>query len=761
MNFKELTARFTGPPLRIHLIGVAGSGMSGIAALLLALGHRVSGSDKADTVEVERLQKKGLLFDNAHKAEIVTHADLVIYSSAIKEGNPAFDEAKRLEKPMFRRADALASIMAVKKGIIICGMHGKTTVSSMTAHVFRTSGLKPSHYVGAEIPILGTNARWDSEGEYFVAEGDESDGTLINYHPEHAIVLNIEPEHLDFYKDLAAIDAVYAKLISQTNGHVVYCGDDEGATRVCSAHAGAISYGFGSGCDYQAQNLKIGAFSSEFEVWKGEKLHGTIKLTIPGRHNALNALAVVALSLEIGLTVSDIAEGIASFQGAKRRFEVKYEGLGHLIVDDYGHHPSEIAATLATARNAGRKHVVVMFQPHRYSRTLALKEEFGRAFKDADSVFITEIYAASEKPLPGISGQTIVDAIQANGQTAVYFEPDMKHLHKKVGTLLEDDALILTLGAGNIHECGTRLAHDLTVRAKLLEVMKGGSVKLYEPLSKHTTLKIGGSAQFWVEPTTEEGFSELVRYCHDNEIPFMVMGRGSNLLVRDGGIPGVVAHLAKGEFAKHTVDGMEITAGVGLKLKQLSTIAQKAGIGGFEWMEGIPGNLGGSLRMNAGAMGIQTFDQVVRVRYTDHDGNIFTKTPQEVEVHYRNVPTLRNNYALSATLRGHPSKPEEITRLIEQSQTKRRESQPIAASAGCIFKNPKEIPAGKLVEELGFKNFSVGNARVSEAHGNFIVNDGGASAKEVLSLIEEIKVAAMRDRGIALETEVQIVGENG
>ncbi|HET9524418.1 MAG TPA: Mur ligase domain-containing protein, partial [Terrimicrobiaceae bacterium] len=200
MNLATLTGFLTGPPRRVHLLGVAGSGMSGIAALLLALGHRVSGSDKVATVEVGRLEKKGLLFHVPHRADEVAETDLIVYSSAIKAGNVAYDEARKLGLPMVRRADALAAIMSAKKGIVICGMHGKTTTSSMAAHVLRSCGLKPSHYVGAEIPILGTNARWDSEGEYFVAEGDESDGTLINYHSEHAIVLNIEPEHLDFYK---------------------------------------------------------------------------------------------------------------------------------------------------------------------------------------------------------------------------------------------------------------------------------------------------------------------------------------------------------------------------------------------------------------------------------------------------------------------------------------------------------------------------------------------------------------------------------
>ena len=758
MNLASLTEYLTGPPHRVHLIGVAGSGMSGIAGLLLALGHRVSGSDKVATLEVGRLEKKGLRFRVPHQAVEVQGAELVIYSSAIKPGNLAYDEARRLGIPMVRRADALAAIMNSKKGIVICGMHGKTTTSSMTAHVLRSCGLKPSHYVGAEIPILGSNARWDSAGEYFVAEGDESDGTLINYHPEHTIVLNIEPEHLDFYKDLAAIDAVYGKLIAQTRGKVIYCGDDPGATRVCPAHPSAIPYGRTEGNRYRLTHLVTENFCSRFQIEKSAEVLGEARLNIPGAHNAVNALAVIALALEIGLAFDNVVAALEGFRGARRRFEICYQSARNLVVDDYGHHPTEVAATIATARTGRWKRVLVMFQPHRYTRTLALKEEFGRAFAGADLAFIADVYPASEKPIPGVSGQMIVEAIRAQGQQHVEFRPDLRQIHQSAGAEIEDGDLILSLGAGNIHEAANRLVTDLTLRDRLLEAMGAGSIRLYEPLSRHTTLRVGGPAQFWAEPETEEGFADLVQMCFDEDIPFMVMGRGSNLLVRDRGVSGVVAHLSRGQFARFSVNGTEITAGVGLKLKKLTAIARNAGIGGFEWMEGIPGNLGGSLRMNAGAMGGETFDQVVAVRYCDQDGNIFTRAPADMEVRYRDVPTLQNNYALSATLRGVPADPGEIEARIAIAEQKRRESQPVAASAGCIFKNPDQTPAGKLIEELGFKNFTVGRARVSEVHGNFIVNDGGATAEEILTLIEEIKAAAARERSIDLQTEVQIVG---
>jgi UDP-N-acetylenolpyruvoylglucosamine reductase len=400
-----------------------------------------------------------------------------------------------------------------------------------------------------------------------------------------------------------------------------------------------------------------------------------------------------------------------------------------------------------------------MFQPHRYSRTLALKDEFGRAFRDASCAYITDIYPASEAPIEGVSGQTIVDEIARDGHDSAHYQPDRKKAALELGRLIEPGDCVLTLGAGNIHEQASFLAKDLAMLDELHGAMGAGILRLYEPLAKHTTMRVGGPAQFWAEPETEEGFARLVRFASEREIPLFMMGRGSNLLIRDGGIRGLVVHLSRGEFKKLEVRGGQVMAGVGLKLKEVAYAARDAQIGGFEWMEGIPGNVGGSLRMNAGAMGTETFDQVVSVRFVDSQGEFHTRTPAELDVHYRHVGSLAKNYAVSATFKGHPSTPEEIERLLELSQQKRRTSQPRESSAGCIFKNPGPVPAGKLVDELGLKGRGVGKARVSEIHGNFIVNSGGASATDVLTLIGEIKEVALRERGIALETEVQIVGE--
>ncbi len=745
---------------RIHLVGVAGSGMSGLAALLIELGHVVSGSDKVSTMETDRLQRLGLRFDEQHLPEHAGATELVVFSSAIKTNNPVLVRARDLAKPIARRAEALAALMRAKRGIVVAGMHGKTTTSAMTAHVLREGGLHPSHYVGAEIPILGTNAHWDARGKWFVAEGDESDGTLALFNPEHTLVLNVEEEHLDFYADLAAIEKVFARLIEQTNGTVFYNIDDASTARLCATRKKRISFGFSDTADYRGADVDLHAFHSNFCVYsRGEKL-GELVLNVPGQHNVHNAIGVVALATELGIAFDKIANSLRRFEHARRRFEIKYASERFLLVDDYAHHPTEIRATLKTARAVGRKRVLTMFQPHRYSRTKALCKEFAGAFENADRIVVTDVYPASEASIPGVSGQTIVDEIVRHGHRGANYQPQFERVHWDIGNALDVGDLVLSLGAGNIHEQLSILAADLVIAEQLKAIVgETGKVRLYEPLSKHTTLRVGGPAQFWVEPQTEKAFAELIRFCRNENLPLFVMGRGSNLLIRDGGLRGVVVHPCGGDFDKIEINGCEITAGVGAKLREVAYAGKTAGIGGLEWMEGIPGAVGGGLRMNAGAMGAQTFENVVRVRYLDATGEAHTKTRDELEVHYRNFPLLEKNFAVSAVFRGSPAPLEEIMRKLEASQEKRRTSQPAAKSAGCIFKNPDSSPAGKLIDELGLKNLQVGKARVSEVHGNFIVNDGGATAAEMLELIDRIKATARAKRGIELETEVQIVGE--
>jgi UDP-N-acetylmuramate--L-alanine ligase/UDP-N-acetylenolpyruvoylglucosamine reductase len=757
---KLLTDR--SKPLHIHLIGVAGSGMSGLALLLLGMGHKVSGSDKVTTAETDRMQGVGLIFSSPPSAAAVKGADIVVFSSAIKPQNPAFAAAKKAKIQLFRRADCLAAILHTKKGIIISGTHGKTTTSSMTAHVLREAGHKPSHYVGAEIPILGTNAKWSEDGEFMVAEGDESDGTLALYQPEHSVILNIEAEHLDFYRDLEHIREVFTKLADQTRGKLVYCAEDPVASEVCAARENAVSYGW-EDADYTATAIRDLKGSSAFTVTKKGEILGDIELGIPGNHNILNSLAAIALADSCGAEFTHIARALATFAGAKRRFETKYLSANYRIIDDYGHHPTELAATLQTARSLKSKRLIVLFQPHRYTRTKALAEDFGKVLQAADMVFITDVYAASEKPLKGITGETLVEAMKRHGNVPVISVPDLATAHHAIGHALQAGDLLITLGAGNVHEAGTRLAADLKILEEMRGLMPPGEIdgKLYEPMSRHTTLLVGGPAQYWLEPHSFYGFAFLVDYCRERGIPVRVVGRGSNMLVRDGGIRGAVIHPTGGVFSEVTVDGRgHVTAGAGVRLKKLASVAGGSGIGGFEWMEGIPGNVGGALRMNAGAMGIETFDQVVRITFLDEDGVIRTRERDEIVAQYRNVAELRRNFALQAVFKGKADTATNIKERWDASREKRKTSQPVAASAGCTFRNPELVPAGRVIDSLGLKGTTCGHAAVSEVHGNFVINQGGATALEILTLIEFIQEKARNERQVELETEIKILGED-
>ena len=354
------------------------------------------------------------------------------------------------------------------------------------------------------------------------------------------------------------------------------------------------------------------------------------------------------------------------------------------------------------------------------------------------------------------------EAVRELGKAQVQSTPRKEQARSLLGNLIRQGDLVISLGAGDIHEVTTAIAADLEVLDKLRNVLdeEDAVLRLYEPMSRHTTIRIGGPARYWVEPSTIAGFARLVSGCREMGLPIRVIGRGSNLLVKDGGIDGVVIHPSGGDFERVDVRANWIEAGAGARFKKVASAAQKAGLAGFEWMEGIPGNVGGGIRMNAGAMGTETFDQVVSVTFVDSEGQLRTKTADEIAHAYRNVPEFTENYVVSAIFKGHPGADEEIRDRMEASKRKRKESQPTAASAGCIFKNPEVCGAGKLVDELGLKNSSVGRARVSEIHGNFIVNDGGATAAEALELIGRIQETARRERGVELETEVQILGED-
>jgi UDP-N-acetylmuramate--alanine ligase len=759
----ELNARLKqlleGGPQKIHLIGVCGSGMSGLARLLIAKGHSISGSDLVSTAHAESYIPAGVRYYEGHQATNVDGSALVVFSSAIAPENPERRGAEEKQIPIVRRAECLVVLAETKSAYVVAGSHGKTTTSSMLTHVLRHADLNPSHYVGAEVPLLGANAAW-TDGEAFVVEADESDGTLALFAPQASLILNIEEEHLDFYQDIEAIVQVFATLCERTRGPIIYCADDKNSVLLCSHSPQGVSYGMSELAHYRALDVRLENFCSRFSVLRRGQLLGDIALEVPGAQNVSNALGVVALATELGIAWNQIASALAEFRGAARRFEVKYHSADYMVVDDYAHHPTEVKATLAAARNSGWKRVLALFQPHRYSRTKALLGEFAGAFREADEVFITEIYAASEAALAGVTGEGLADAVRSDDHAKVHYEPTLGRLRAAVNSFLQPGDLVITLGAGDIHRVASHLAQGLTWHTELRALLRADSVlKRDEPLHKHTTMRIGGPAQLWFEPIDEEDLKVGLRFAHERGIPVTFIGRGSNLLIRDGGILGLCVHLGRPYFSRIEVEGDYVTVGAGARLKAIVAEGRKHDLGGFEFMEGIPGNLGGALRMNAGAMQGWTMEVVESVRSIDTLGHVHEVNKADLEIHYRDVPHFQSHIAVSARLKGQRSSKEEINEKLKAYSGKRWSSQPAAPSAGCIFKNPGPVPAGRLIDELGLKNLSVGPARVSEVHGNFIVNDGGATADDVLQLISLIQSRARETRQIDLHTEVIVLGE--
>jgi UDP-N-acetylenolpyruvoylglucosamine reductase len=397
-----------------------------------------------------------------------------------------------------------------------------------------------------------------------------------------------------------------------------------------------------------------------------------------------------------------------------------------------------------------------------------LLREFASCFSGADRLWLTEIYGAFETPIPGVDGAALAAAVRSTGQS-VEFVPDPDDLPAVLRAAMQPGDLVLVLGAGDItwaaHALVERLRAELPAGAAgwtaalSSQLGPGTVVRVDEPLAKRTTLRVGGSADLYVEPADEADLARVLEFCARNGVPWFLLGRGSNLLVKDRGVRGVVVSLAHPNFSKVEVTGSRLVCGAGARLKAVATEARRAGLAGLEFLEGIPGSVGGALRMNAGAMGSWVFDVVDAVRFMDLRGRVEERAAAAVQVEYRGCPLFRDHIALGAVFRGIPEPREKIEARLQEYNQRRWQSQPAAPSAGCIFKNPPEIPAGRLIDELGLKGTRVGGAVVSDVHANFIVNDGAASAEDVLNLIALIRKRARAMRGIELETEVQIVGD--
>jgi len=450
---------------KIHFVGIGGIGMSGIAEVLLNLGYKVSGSDLRESDTTERLRNLGGDIFIGHDTANLTNVDVVVTSTAVQTDNPEVIEARRRMVPVIPRAEMLAELMRMKYGIAIAGTHGKTTTTSMVATVLTHAGIDPTIVIGGKLNTLGSNAKL-GQGQFLVAEADESDGSFLTLSPTIAVVTNIDADHLDYYK--GGIEEIKDTFVSFINkvpfyGLAVLCQEDRNINEIIPRiKKRFMTYGLSSQADLRATHVKLDGFQTTFTAhYKGYRL-GEISFKMPGAHNVLNALACTAVALELDVPFDKIQEGFAQFGGVGRRFTVKGEKNGIMVVDDYGHHPAEIRATLGAARNGWpERRLVVAFQPHRYSRTKELFNEFVTCFYDADVLVLTDIYAASEQPIPGVTAERLAEEVSRHGQKDVTYIADRTALPDHLADVIKEGDIVITLGAGNIWQAGEELVSRL------------------------------------------------------------------------------------------------------------------------------------------------------------------------------------------------------------------------------------------------------------------------------------------------------------
>ncbi|HEX8287995.1 MAG TPA: UDP-N-acetylmuramate--L-alanine ligase [Pyrinomonadaceae bacterium] len=456
----------------IHFIGIGGIGMSGIAEVLCNLDFNISGSDLKKSKNTDRLERLGAKIYEGHRAENVGEAQVVVYSSAVKEDNPEIVVAKENGIPIIPRAEMLAELMTLKPySVAIAGTHGKTTTTSMVATVLGHAGVDPTTVVGGVVEMLGSNARLGAS-DWFVTEADESDRSFLMLNPTISVVTNIDKEHMESYKGMDDVVQCFTTFVNKVPfyGADIICLDDPNVQLIIpKIKRRRVTYGMTAQADISAHNIRYNdAFGSTFTVWKGAEVLGEINLPVPGQHNVYNALAATAVGLELEIPFEKIAEAFADFRNANRRFQFKGEAAGITVVDDYGHHPTEILATLSAAKNgSGGRRTVVVFQPHRYTRTQELMDEFALSFNNADVLYVTDIYAASEAPIPGVTAEVLTDNIKRYGHKNATYIGEIETAAQKVVPGLQEGDLVITLGAGSI----TRLSDEI------LEILKNGEEK--------------------------------------------------------------------------------------------------------------------------------------------------------------------------------------------------------------------------------------------------------------------------------------------
>lgn len=747
----------------IYMVGVAGMGMCPLAIYLAQVGHNVTGMDDNMQPGVAAILKKNKVKIDYSK-QIPDSCNLIVYSSAIDFKNKIFIQAKERGIPFIRRGDYLAQIANGKKLIAIVGSHGKTTTTAMLIHALNASKFNFSFFLGALFRSQKIFPARYSLSDWIVAEVDESDGSIDSFCPEITLVINFDWDHPSHYTSVADLEKTFYNLFTRTRQAVIIPENCLYLQKLvknglsCDLLTYGLNGDYGGTFYFNSQgNMKLSTYG----------LLPRIECDIPnkGLFNAHNALA--ALSVVYFLLNDLLEEPFKGFPGVKRRQELLYESQNFMVMMDYAHHPTELEALLNYVCSIANRPCIIVFQPHRYSRTQAYYKDFAQVLNKADRIILLPVYAANEPLLKSGTSQRIVDSFEGPAEKLKLIDYDRQQLFKALpSTYTQKSMNLLFVGAGDIELLALEYIKYLKWtdwwQSFSLKVAVATKVSENEPLASKTTMRLGGSARFYIEPVSLDDLIHAVKGAYAVECPIFILGRGSNLIVPDEGFEGLVIRLNHSHWKEvRDLGGGRIWVGAGARLKEICGYACKSGLAGFEFLEGIPGSLGGSLRMNAGAMGGWLFDVIESIKCITLDGRIKEFSKEDLNLGYRFCKNLENAFAIGAILKSPEIQHQEVIRQkLNLFATKRKATQPREPSAGCIFKNPEGNHAGKLIEASGLKGLSVGAAEVSCIHCNFIINKGGATSNDVVQLIRTIQDRVHKASGVYLEPEVLFLGKN-
>ena len=731
------------------MLGVAGMGMTPLAIYLAESGLEIVGFDDCMNPEVRTvLMNAGVLIEDYPRTDLLGFSEIV-YSSAIRSTNSLLEWAIGNGVRALRRGDKMAEVCRGKRLIAVAGSHGKTTSTALMVHLLRRINFDCSWFIGGLPSIEEGGDRmapghYSKSSDYVIAEIDESDGTINGFSPEVLLLLNLDLDHSDHYESFENLYKTFGQLIQRTTQSVI---SHESCRKLVE--------------EYTTQQSAV--------FYDSGKLNRSCALAVSDAL-FINRIAVQTTA-EVITNMRFPLDSFDNFVGIRRRDQVLLDNNELMVIEDYAHHPREI--DLFLRRFEKNSDLWIVFQPHRYSRTLELKEEFAEVFLPYENVILLPIYAASESPVEGGLDEDIERVFIQNGiqpNCIRTLDSLISFFESKIGEN-QPKQTILFLGAGDIEHWARAFVCQKQESTSIFLSSWANYIKTRiseetiidhnVPIGNKTTFRVGGVARFYSEPANINDLKWIFQVSQLFGYPIFILGRGSNLIVSDKGFDGVVIRLNKGEWNRIDIleDG-SFYAGAGVRLKELCGRACQLGMEGFEFLEGIPGSVGGSLRMNAGAMGNWIFDVVESVYYLEETGKIRIRSKKDFHVHYRKCEELLSGIALGAIFRPiSQNESEKIRQKMFEFSHQRKSSQPKEPSAGCIFKNPEGGHAGKIVDELGLKGTRIGNAEVSMTHGNFIINHGNAKSDDVLSLIKQIRNQIYEKRGVLLEPEVLLLGQ--